>query len=37
MLGPFGEKMGAAHLLAPKCAACQFGKKGWTPIDTNAT
>jgi hypothetical protein len=28
MLGPFGEKMGAAHLLAPKCAACQFGKQG---------
>ena len=34
MLGPFGEKMGAARLLAPKCAACQFGKQGRTPIPT---
>jgi GAG-pre-integrase domain len=35
MLGPFGEKMGAARLLAPKCAACQFGKQGRTPIPTH--
>jgi hypothetical protein len=34
MLGQFGEKMGAARLQAPKCAACQFGKQGRTPIQT---
>ena len=27
--------MGAARLLAPKCAACQFGKQGRTPIPTH--
>ena len=30
-LGLHGEKMGAANLQAPKCAACQFGKQGKTP------
>jgi hypothetical protein len=34
MLGAFGEKMGAARLIAPKCAACQFGKQGRTPTPT---
>jgi hypothetical protein len=34
LLGPFGEKMGATRLAAPKCAACQFGKQGRTPIPT---
>ena len=29
------RKMGAARLLAPKCAACQFGKQGRTPIPTH--
>ena len=31
MLGLLGEKMAAATLQAPKCAACQFGKQGKTP------
>lgn len=35
LLGPHGEKMGAASLDAPKCAACQFGKQGRTPIPTH--
>ena len=30
-LGVHGEKMAAANLQAPKCAACQFGKQGKTP------
>ena len=34
-LGPHGEKMGEAKLEAPKCAACQFGKQGRTPIPTH--
>jgi hypothetical protein len=35
VLSPFGEKMGAARLPAPKCAVCQFGKQGRTPIPTH--
>jgi hypothetical protein len=35
MLGAFGEQMGAARLLAPKCAACQYNKQGRTPIPTH--
>jgi Reverse transcriptase (RNA-dependent DNA polymerase)/GAG-pre-integrase domain len=35
LLGPFGQKMGAARLDAPKCAACQFGKQGHTLIPTH--
>ena len=35
VLGQFGDKMGAARLHAPKCAACQYGKQGRTPIPTH--
>ena len=35
VLGKFGEKMGANRLHAPKCAACQYGKQGRTPIPTH--
>lgn len=33
-LGVNGEKMAAANLEAPKCAACQFGKQGRTSTPT---
>jgi hypothetical protein len=32
LLGPEGVKMGKDKLTTPKCAACQFGKQGRTPI-----
>jgi hypothetical protein len=32
LLGPEGVKMGKDAITAPKCAACQFGKQGCTPI-----
>jgi hypothetical protein len=32
LLGPEGVKMGKDAITAPKCAACQFGKQGRTPI-----
>lgn len=35
MLGPFGEKMGAARLLAPKCAACLWKTRKNTDSNTS--